>query len=680
MTRISLLATVATALVTFSGCSENEDIINVDPVTGAKVAKTQFAISLPKDIVGAKKTRMSADNVQYDETVASFRGMDNIHLYSFDDDVTTTSTALGSIIRLSAISRAGLADPEQTNFYVYNDQFIPIGTTNFLLYAKAVDNSADEVITTPADKFRYGYITHTGLDINQFKTVNDIRFSLESICTDDTPCGGSTVGLALIDLLNSVASVPGWSTSTNEMLKKNFDLFITLTAGSSTAVQAALGELYSALSPLAASIQVDADVAQAICNVIKDACAAGPVGYSSSITLSDKYQGYPAGLNLPVGAGKVTWDGTQFVAAASEYGKHMEVKQLSEYVYPASLYYQVNSPLRASNEVKSGEYEAKEKWSEVINSVYEGSELSVSASTQSVALANQVQYAVGRLDTRITMKANDYYDSKGAKMDVTKGFTLMGMLIGGQKEVAYNWKPVMTSVQHTIYDREINGDVTALPGKTSDGENYTLGLETKTDVPVNVALEFVNNGPAFQGADGMIPAGGTFYLTAKLDPLATTTTNYQAGTIDRIFIQDYATKVNITLLCGNADLDGDGEPDLDRDGDGTPDKYIDTDGDGIPDAVDTDGDGDPDPYDYDGDGNPDVIIVDPDNPDTPGWDTDGDGVIDYPIDPDDDTVDPIPDGPGTGTNGVPDLDSPGLEFGTSVNLHWENGLHLNPQI
>jgi hypothetical protein len=121
----------------------------------------------------------------------------------------------------------------------------------------------------------------------------------------------------------------------------------------------------------------------------------------------------------------------------------------------------------------------------------------------------------------------------------------------------------------------------------------------------------------------------------------------------------------------------------DRNNDGIPDEYI-KDEDGVPTGVDVDGDGNPDPYDIDGDGNDDTLITDPDHG-GPGWDTDGDGEVDLPLTPDNESgkypdAPTVPDGLGNATNGIPDLTSPGVELGTSVNLEWQEGLILNPNI
>ena len=47
------------------------------------------------------------------------------------------------------------------------------------------------------------------------------------------------------------------------------------------------------------------------------------------------------------------------------------------------------------------------------------------------------------------------------------------------------------------------------------------------------------------GADGVIPAGGTFYLTATLDPA--TATNKSTVTHNTVFKQDYNTVATFTI-------------------------------------------------------------------------------------------------------------------------------------
>ena len=232
-----------------------------------------------------------------------------------------------------------------------------------------------------------------------------------------------------------------------------------------------------------------------------------------------------------------------------------------------------------------------------------------------------------------------------------------------------------TALQNwTIYDREVPTGINVKPGVTTSKANQTLALETKTNEKIFAAVELLNGGDAFQGADGIIPAGGVFYLTVKLDP--TTAGNYNPTTLNKIFTQDYVTKITVKIKNGSQTVD--------RDGNGIPDVYVFDPETGEPIGVNT-GDGvTKTTYDINGDGTPDTFITNP-SMGGPGWDTDGDGSVDIPV-----MRNPasgnyptnvlVPEGLGNATNGIPNLTSPGIELGTSVDLEWKSGLVLEPSI
>jgi hypothetical protein len=393
--------------------------------------------------------------------------------------------------------------------------------------------------------------------------------------------------------------------------------------------------------------------------------------------LKSSYSGYPGNVGLPDGAARIRWNASglqanSFVDVSSNYTKNFRLK-ITDYVYPAALWYYVSTPLKASTEKESPEYDTAGNWDGVINSVYAKAANEVQAGTQSVALNKPAEYGVGRIETKITMGSGTFYDGNGKEVTFGTGYTLKGMLIGGQSSVGWNFTP-KGDENLTIYDRDMaSSSMIAKPGYTTATANQTLALETKSNQVVNAALELINGGDDFMGADGMIPAGGTFYLVVKLDP--TTATNYLAGTLDKIVKQDHVTKLTVTIKNGSTFPD--------RNDDDVPDVYI-KDENGIPTGVDADGDGNPDPYDIDGDGDDDTLITDPDHG-GPGWDTDGDGEVDLPLTPDNESgkypdAPTVPEGLGNATNGIPDLTSPGVELGTSVNLEWQEGLILNPNI
>lgn len=675
MTKFAMMAAIAVAgTIGFSACSSTDEVVNEESKVvldgnGVPSVKPEFVISIPRTVIG---TRMENGITQNEGSVAQFRGMDNIRLLSFNAVPTTSSTKLSDILRLSPIQT--INRPGFTNYKVYADQFVPVGTKNFLFYGKAIDASADAALTTMDEKFHYGSLTTFGLNDSEFNTVNDIAFGLEQINTSPDRQQNNEIGKNIVDLFTSMVLTTGWETATNTTLKNLYKSFKCVTTGSSKAAAVILSKVYAATKHVQRS-DAEYAVAAELQRKILDACEEEPV-VGSPAKLKAKYQGYPANIGLPDGAARISCRKTHsnpnaFYDITANYNQGNKVA-VTNYVYPANLWYYTNTPLKASTQIESPEYDVPGNWEGLIGFVYDGAADEVQDNTQSVALVNQAQYGVGRLETKIQMPSGKFYDGAGKEVVVGTGYTLTGVLLGGQCSVGYDFAK-KGDENYTLYDREMSYDnIIAKPNSTTSNANQTLALQTASNQVVYAAIELVNGGEEFLGLDGIIPAGGTFYLTAKLDP--TTASNYLAGTLDKIIYQDHVTKLTITIKNGKQEVD--------RDGDGNPDKYI-KDGDGKPTGVDKDGDGNPDPYDIDGDGNNDTFITDPDHG-GPGWDTDGDGEVDIPVIPDGNGDYPdnpnVNEGLGNATNGIPDLSSPGIELGTSVNLEWQEGLIINPEI
>ncbi len=628
---------------------------------------------------------MEGDIVQNLGTSDQFRGIDNIHLIPFSGVPVSGSTKLADIIRLSSIN--ALEKPGSVNYKVYADQFVPVGTKNFLFYGKAVDRYVDEPVTSMNDKFKYGVLKYNGLTESEFSTAGSVNFSLEQINTSLEQQQDNAVGRAIIQLMSQLANVTvngdapenAWSTTTHPVLAALYKNFIGTTVYSSNALALILDKIYFGLDHVE-STDPARPLANEIRRLIEKACVSGyePVA-NTPVELTSDYSGYPANIGLPDGAARCRWNATglqanMFVDMTANYTLGFKVKP-TDYCYPAALWYHVSTPIRTSAKKESDNYSDQTSWDNVINTVYSETNDEVLTGTQSVALVNPVQYAVGRLDTKIQMESGGtIYDGDGQAVDFGDGYTLKGLLLGGQNSVNYAFESTGNE-NFCIYDRVMSAsNLTFKPGAPTTTPNYTLALETKTNQKIFAALELVNNGQAFKGADGTIPAGGIFYMTVSLDP--TTAGNYDPNSLNKIIMKDHKTKLTVNIKKGSQTPD--------RNGDGVPDVYIFDPTTGLPTGVDADGDGVADPYDIDNDGTPDTFITDPAHG-GPGWDTDGDGEVDLPVLPNPLTgkypqSPTIPDGLGNATNGVPDLSSPGIELGTSVNLEWEEGLELTPSI
>ena len=676
-----MMAIALTGTTAFTACTseENENLVYDD--NGHAGVKSEFVISIPRSVVGI--TRMTSVETQSEGTYDQFRGIDNIRLIPFSQEPEGTTSKNSGIITLTPID--ALNKPGSVNYKIYANQFVPTGTTHFLFYGKAIDNEEETPITSMDDKFRFGILNAKGLTDDEFTTPNNILITLEQINTSTAAQAGNATGQNIVNLLTSLANTTSsaaapndkWATTSNNVLASLYKNFIGLTTSSSSTLSVVLGKLHYAMDHVLAT-----DPARPLANAIKtkiEAVCTSIPSEGNPASLSSDFTGYPADLGLPEGAARIRWNASgvnanTFTDVSVNFTKNFKMKN-TDYVYPAALWYYVNTPLKAANQPKSDQYIDQENWAQVINNVYNGADNMVSANTQSIALEKAVEYGVGRIETKIAMGAGPFYDGNGKEVDTDTnfdGFRLKGILIGGQNSVGYDFTP-NGSQNMAIYDRMMSGsNITATKNYTTPA-NHTLALETKSDQIVNAALELVNGGPDFVGADGIIPAGGTFYLPVTLNPKDAS--NYVEGKLDKIVIQDHVTLLTVTIKNGSTTVD--------RDNNNKPDTYV-KDPNGVPIGVDSDGDGVVDPYDIDDDGLPDTFITDPAHG-GPGWDTDGDGEVDLPVTPNPETGEypdspNIPEGLGTATNGVPDLTSPGVELGTSVNLEWQQGLILTPNI
>lgn len=519
------LGTAALLLSTagFTACS-SDDAFTGSSLSGEAV-KTQFAINIPAG--KAVSGRLSQDIVQGQGT-PKFRGMDNIKLIPF----TTTPAADGTgekIIGLGAILSDELAD--QTNAKVYYDVEIAQGVNNFLFYgeAKAAEGTDDKT---------NGALVPAGLDGTGINTsVNGITFSLKPILTSSSSAASDASNLAkvLSDVANSKTDDAALSWSASQSGLKNFyNSLIRLKAGSANSIRQALTDLQAGISSVSGLSGNEENLQRNIQTNITTALGKIP---------ATPEQGYPRNYNLPDGAVQIAWSSTanEFqVVNATNIG-NLSYTSLDKFVYPSSLYYWVNTPIKTSDTPLASQFAGQNSWKDCLDNLYTNSKGIVESTTSSVALVNAINYAVARLDV------SAYFDGtitdnlqKTVDTQVEDGITLDGILIGGQKNVKWNFADPVDATEYTIYDASVTS--TKLGTTSGNIIAQSLALQTAEDNSVNFALELTNNtGAAFTGIDGIVPDGGRFYLVGKLTP---TTDNKM------VFEQDHTTtaKVKITSL------------------------------------------------------------------------------------------------------------------------------------
>lgn len=488
-----------------ASCSSDDTFSGSKGQSGEPV-KTQFAISVP---VG-KSGRLSQDIVQ-GQSPAQFRGMDNIRLIPF-----TTAPAAGGTGQ-TPIALGSILDNELeagTNAKVYYEVQINEGVSHFLFYGEAYSANDDAK-------------TNGALTATVPATVNDIKFELKPISTDAENNDERTTLLAALNLVEQSCNSFDYDAPLNpvkDKFKHLHDAFTSLKAGSANSIRLALTELQAAVEDL--KIQGGVGLGDISDNI-----------NSALASIADCT--YPQNVGLPDGAAQLKFEGGSFSYINSKNIGNLSYTSMDHFVYPASLYYMANTDIKTADTRLSDRYSTD--WNTCLG-LYSGGG-TVTATTQSVALVDPVKYAVGRFDVAAKFSASSINDNVGESIAVTAGdsITLDGILIGGQKNADWQFAPLASSEEYTIYDASVTSTKLGTADIADSIMAQSLALSTTAGTNVNFALELTNNtGNAFTGIDGIVPAGAKFYLVGKLVP--------QEGKADnKVFAQAYNTKANVTI-------------------------------------------------------------------------------------------------------------------------------------
>lgn len=572
-------AMLLTGAVGFTACSSDDlaEGPNPNPTFDGEAVKTQFAINIPAASAGS---RLSQTVVQGQDPV-QFRGMSNIRLVPFlnatvaDNDAPLTGRTQ---VTENAILLADLTNSDLTgtaSYKIYNDINLKIGTNAFLFYGEATPKTGDNVNGALVPSYTTGGWVGTTLD--------QIHFDLKQIYDASKEATRTTSEQDMLKILNAIANAEGWATQAEDtQLKDLYDAFVSLKAGSSNSILATVQALYNNLND--EKSEITGDVKTAINTAITTYFNAQGTTPEATLTFKDDYakyndDGYPTNIGLPDGAVQLSYtepvadpatDGAFTYVTDVDYDTDdanvMNVAALNDYVYPASLYYWTNTACRVSDNSEAADYEANkdDEWSQLLTDVYGNvGNGSVAASTRSVGLVNQINYAVARFDLNVKFVGGELLDNgkdwptagQGVANSITvpaDGMKMTGVLVGGQKNVGWDFAQTTTQTkEQTIYDSYLGDNGKGLGVKANTPVTaYTLALQTKekeTNPEVaNFALEFVNNtGEDFVGHDGIVPAGGKFYLVGQLTTNPTEGGNNKAN--DYIFEQDHTTVANVTI-------------------------------------------------------------------------------------------------------------------------------------
>ena len=569
----------AIALLSTAGlvaCSSSDDVTDapVNPSYDGKSVKTQFAINIATP--SNSQTRMSAENTQ---NGGNFLGMKNIFLIPFVDEpkaslngttARTDYTFPSSVIKLDDLSDIDNTTNDK-NYHIYNDVNVPIGTKNFLFYG-----------TSPISQGTYktnGALKVTDLTTLTQNSTSSISYSLVDIAaTSGNNNVLTSTQTAFANYLSNIADAEGWSTiavGENATLFNAYKNFTAptnggLRAGSAAAIKEMIQSLTTIVNPLKTKDGETATnvsgVADKIIEKIKadyfDIDANGIVSWLTS--LGEETTKFPTNLGLPEGCMILNCtDGNfSYVSQPTMPSSGSSTINLYDITYPAAIAYRANTELATKSEEVSSWPTQYGNWE---NSNWEGWGNEVSVTTRSIALKKNIQYGVAQMVTKIQTASSILNDnSTDNRVSVNaESFPVTGILVGGQKQ-SIDWEFLPKgSTQRVIYDADIpSGTYAASTGWSNP--IYTLVFDNYVDGAINdqetvrIAVELQNNSTAdFTGVDGIVAAGQKFYLIAELNPKAlgltpiswpnSNTNRFPQFGIDRTFVQDYKTCVNLTI-------------------------------------------------------------------------------------------------------------------------------------
>ena len=548
-------------VVALSGCASHEE--NPEPVV-IETPKEPESISLLLACVPASSdkalTRLADEVVQLN----SYRLITNLQVYAIKE---------GSPVDATVGLKESAVKDNHTQFYHFGYCSMPTLTNGCLVYAKAEDVAQG----TPAATLKYNGSLNP-VDPSEVQSKNDIQFSLESIL-DATEARESGDDLApweieAWNLANALTAIVNnshnegntlsWKTSTNAILKNLLQRFTNNGAdlpGSAASVKQWMLSLRKAAKTYYDNPPATiGDDEKTILKAIMDAVD-GVVG---DITVNAT--SYPRGINLPDGAAALRWtevkeqDG-ETVVKVKKFVPQMQtttlddINSVSRFVYPPALYYFVESGIWTSNSARTfNDYKDKNHWkatsendAAAVQPLFSDGG-TVMTNTKTVAIADPLQYAVAHLTMKVMAGAASLpYETGNVDMiDVSK-LTLKGVIIGGQRSVGYDFKPISNSLYDVnfVYDSQISGAL-----NTAGNTYQTLALQSYDGEDVNIILEFeysAEGTTGFKCLNGYVYPGTRFYLVGEVNATA-----FQDGTGDetsqgRVFTQDYTTTINMTV-------------------------------------------------------------------------------------------------------------------------------------
>lgn len=481
------------AAVMFSACS-NEEKEPVQISGEGDAVKTSFTFSVPR----ASVKRSTSADVQAD---GSFKGLTILGLYPFtnltDDYVAESSTATGAVQLLG--QKLGTSEGNATK--TFTDVALPTGDIAFLFYGQE-DVAAGKVALSQSTGAVY--------------TPADITFSLNNILADATNDAAFKTLFEAIEGLNTVLDAQ--IDAASDPLKAELTALKTDWHKFTSASNANLGLAFTFLTDAVAALE-EGDAKTALSEQVTKMTGALAADYP---------YGLPEGT-FALKEGEVRLSGDEATGL-----DNIIATAKARYMKPAALTYYVNAyPVDYSS--TNAAALQWDKTAGTINATGSGisaDRTQISPATTKIALNKTINYGVGRLDVApvfiatggVMETANDP-DGKMTPVSVNNNsFELTGVLVGNLP-TTLDWELNPSGeFGATVFDTEVEKSAVSVfanaASATYDKCSYiilpaTTGLKALSK-NVTIALQFKNNGAQFYGKDGIIPAGGTFYIAGQL--------------------------------------------------------------------------------------------------------------------------------------------------------------------
>ncbi|MBQ9286522.1 MAG: hypothetical protein IJ209_09645 [Bacteroidaceae bacterium] len=553
-------------LTLIAGCAANDGEFFAEEENNSKTIYMALTLNSP-----SLKTRQSDQVTQATEQTdgSHFRGIQDLLILPYSvqptgsDCIDKTDQAIGEKVGVDETltdlyHNQPYADKGAPNDKYYLQVPLKIGTNAFLVYGRATEKTGTTDLET---KQINGTLTKAGTD---GKPASSFTFSpVPMVETIAEGKAASAKGDAIITYLNSIFNA-NWADKTNyPALYGVYEMASQLQAGSSASVLAFIQKVYELLLPARATDYVDAAL---------DAIEAGATVSGNVITaLPTACQGFPGDLGLPDGAAVILWNTTSnaFEAVTSKTNFNGLNVDVTKFCFPAELYYRANSRIHTGTQplmtavdpnTQAQNIFNKAKWAGTDDSsvlgqlTTSGSALFtpngiVTAKTTIVAITDPLQYAVGRVDVKLTASAT-LKDANDEEFTPATDFAITGVLIGQQSPVDYKFNSTYaaeTDPLYTIYDNQVEAAAATIGTSTPV---HTLALETVKDQKVNIAIELQNNsGKSIMTVNGdvaqIIPASCKFYLVGQINPANPFTGSETAD--GKAIAQDHYTTVTFNL-------------------------------------------------------------------------------------------------------------------------------------